>query len=52
MDEQPNLDYFNQIADGDEQIITTLTSILKNEFPEVDAIIEALPPSSIVFFSI
>jgi HPt (histidine-containing phosphotransfer) domain-containing protein len=34
MDEQPNLDYFNQIADGDEHIITTLTSILKNEFPE------------------
>ena len=34
MEEQPNLDYFNQIADGDEVIINTLTSILINEFPE------------------
>jgi HPt (histidine-containing phosphotransfer) domain-containing protein len=34
MEEQPNLDYFNQIASGEEEIVKTLISILKNEFPE------------------
>ncbi len=34
MEEQPNLDYFNQIASGDEGIVNTLITILKDEFPE------------------
>ncbi len=34
MDELPNLDYFIQIADGDEAIVNTLISILKSEFPQ------------------
>jgi HPt (histidine-containing phosphotransfer) domain-containing protein len=34
MEEHPNLDYFNQIANGEEAVINTLISILKSEFPE------------------
>ncbi len=34
MEEQPNLDYFNQIANGEQEIINTLISILKSEFPQ------------------
>lgn len=34
MEEQPNLDYFNQIANGEQAVINTLISILKSEFPE------------------
>ena len=34
MEEQPNLDYFNQIANGEQAILNTLISILKSEFPQ------------------
>lgn len=34
MKEQANLDYFNQIANGEEAIMNTLISILKSELPE------------------
>ena len=34
MKEQPNLDYFNQIACGEEAILNSLISILKSEFPQ------------------
>ncbi|MEO0039037.1 MAG: hypothetical protein RIQ59_2248 [Bacteroidota bacterium] len=32
--EQPNLDYFYKIADGDQAIIDKFISILKSEFPQ------------------
>lgn len=32
--EQPNLDYFNKIADGEQAIIDKFISILKSEFPQ------------------
>ena len=32
--EQPNLNYFNKIADGDQVIVDKLISILKSEFPQ------------------
>lgn len=32
--EQPNLDYVNQLARGDESIKNELISIIKKEFPE------------------
>jgi HPt (histidine-containing phosphotransfer) domain-containing protein len=34
MKEKANLHYFNQIANGEETIISTLISILKSELPE------------------
>jgi HPt (histidine-containing phosphotransfer) domain-containing protein len=34
MDEQPNLDYFNEIANGEAAILNKLISILKSEFPQ------------------
>ena len=34
MEEQPNLDYFNQIANGEQAILNTLISRLKSEFPQ------------------
>lgn len=32
--EQPNLDYINQLARGDESIKKTLIDVVKSEFPE------------------
>ena len=32
--EQPNLDYINAIANGDEKVKKTLINIVKSEFPE------------------
>ena len=34
MEEQPNLNYFNQIANEDAAILETLISILKSELPQ------------------
>jgi hypothetical protein len=38
MNEQPNLDYINKLADGDDAIQQRLLSVLKQEFPEEVAI--------------
>ncbi|MDI1317740.1 Hpt domain-containing protein [Flavobacterium sp.] len=34
IDEQPNLEYIDKLADGDEVIRERLISVLKQEFPE------------------